>query len=165
MDWFEWILSSPALIALVSGLLAGGFTLAATRRETSASRALERHKFRYEIGRIAAEKRLCAYTDLAARLATAYRKKTTTDWEKKEWVAPLHEAKNFYYDHRFYFSVDLGRAFRDVAEGLGLDYPKREVLEKNLNAFFDVVRRDLLLADLEESAYRAVKAAVAERDA
>ena len=162
LDSLVALFSSPFLVALVSGLLAGGFTLAATRRETKASRALERHRFRYEIGRMAAERRLGAYVELAALLATAYRKKTTTDWEKKEWVSPLHDAKNFYYDHRFFFSPECGGAFRSLADGLGMDHPKRDILEQNLNSFLDVVRRDLLLADLEESAYRAVKAAAAK---
>lgn len=160
MSGLEEFLSSPALIALVSGLVTGGFTLLATRREAGASRALERHRFRYEIGRMAAERRLLAYIELAAKLATAYRKKTTTDWEKKEWVTPLHDAKNFYYDNRFFFSSRLGLRFRDVASSLGLEHPKKELLEQHLNEFFSVVRTDLLLEDLEHSAYRAIKAAV-----
>lgn len=158
------VLSSPVLIALISGLMAGGFTLAATRRSTDASRSLERHKFRYEIGRMAAEKRLAAYVMLAAMVSEAYRKKTTLDWALKEWVVPLNDAKNYYYDNRFYFSRELGAAFRDVSKSLQAEYPKKEVLELNLNSFFHVVRSDLLLADLEESAQRAVKAAVAMPD-
>jgi hypothetical protein len=158
------ILRSPVVVALVSGLLAGGFTLWATRRNTAASRSLERHRFRYEIGRMAAEKRLDAYCRLAGLVSEAYRKKTTLDWKLKEWVAPVNAAKNFYYDNRYYFSAALGGAFRDVAKGLQHEHPSRDKLEQDLNAFFRAVRDDLLLADLEESAQRAVKAAVAFPD-
>ncbi len=159
MDYLEVIVSSPALVALFSGLAAGMFTLAATRRQSKASRSLERHRFRYEIGRMAAERRLSAYIELAELVADAYRKKTTTDWEKKEWVAPLNDAKNYYYDHRFFFSKRLGSTFRAIVKGLGMDAPKREILETNLNDFFTAVREDLLLGDLEASAARAIKAA------
>ena len=122
---------------------------------------LEKHRFRYEIGRMAAERRLCAYIELAERVADAYRKKTTTDWEKREWVAPLNSAKNYFYDHRFFFSRALGSAFRAVSKSLQADAPKKEILETNLNDFFRAIREDLLLDDLEASATRAIKAAVA----
>jgi hypothetical protein len=163
MDVVE-ILKSPAVVALISGLLAGGFTLAATRRTTDASRSLERHKFRYEIGRMTAERRLDGYCTLAALVSTAYRKKTTTDWSLKEWVAPLYDAKNYYYDNRYYFSTALGTAFREVSKDLQHEHPNRDRLEQHLNAFFRAVRADLLLADLEESAQHAIKAAAAMPD-
>ena len=158
------ILSSPVLVALVAGLMAGGFTLAATRRNTEASRSLERHKFRYEIGRMTAERRLEAYCALASKVSEAYRKKTTIDWNLMEWVEPLNHAKNYFYDNRYYFSGDLGNAFRNVAKGLAHEHPNRDRLEESLNAFFHAVKADLLLGDLEESAQRAIKAAVALPD-
>ena len=53
---------------------------------------------------------------------------------------------------------DNAKAFGEVAGSLGIEFPKRDILEKNLNGFFSVVRDDLLLRDLAESVQRAVEA-------
>jgi hypothetical protein len=147
-------------VGVFGAIIGGIFTLVATRMTGQSSRALERHKFRYEIGRIAAEKRLQAYIDLAAHACLAYRKRFSTDWSTGEWKDSYHLFANYYYDNRFFFSQSLGESFGNLKQSLNVEYPKREIVEQHLNAFFDTVSADLLLADLEESARRAVKAAV-----
>ncbi len=158
---------SPLAIILagVAGAFIGGvFTLIATRMTSRSSRSLERHKFRYEIGRMAAEKRLQAYIDLASLACAAYRKRFSCDWATGEWKDTCHTFFNYYYDNRFFFSQRLGEAFGTLRQSLNVEYPKREIVEQHLNVFFDTVSADLLLSDLEESARRAVKAAVSLPD-
>ena len=159
---------STVLAAILSGaagaVIGGVFTLVATRRAGMSSRSLERHKFRYEIGRITAEKRLEAYIALASLACCAYRTRFSTDWETGEWKQSYHEFVNYFYDNRYFFSRSLGEAFGRLKESLSLDFPKRDIAEEHLNAFYEVVRDDLLLSDLEESARRAVEAAVEAPD-
>ena len=106
MEWKE-ILASPAVVAIVSGILAGAFALLGAWAQSRSGREVERHRFRHDIGALTAQERLRAHVEIARKLTEAYRKKMNQDGDPRK---ALNDAKNFYYDNRFFFSSELGKA-------------------------------------------------------
>jgi len=145
-------------VALATGLVSIVSGMIGARIQRSHGRELERDRFRHDIASRTAEARLTVHTELAAKVADAYRKTINRGGDHNH---PLDSAKNYYYDNRFFFSRDLGNAFRSISKSLAVKNPNKQVLEENLNTFFNVIRDDLLLKDLSESVSRAVSTAKA----
>lgn len=139
-----------ALIGMVTALIA---VWIGAKLQRGQGREVERDRFRHDVASQTAEERLKAYVELAKKVALAYRTKVNAQSGAQ---TALDEAKNFYYDNRFFFSNTAGSAFREAEESLSLPTPSRDILTKNLNDFYNTVREDLLLRDLAESVQRAV---------
>jgi hypothetical protein len=156
----EGILASPAVLTAVAGLLSIISAFVGARIQRGIGRQIERDRFRHDIAAKTAEMRLTAHKELASLLAQAYR-------DKRNSAAPapnsLNTFKNYYYENRYFFSNELGDAFRLVKESLSIAACDFAVLEQNVNAFFNVLRNDLLLRELSESVHRAVTSSKPKR--
>lgn len=147
------VLESPVLLAGITGAVSilSGIVGAAIQR--GVGKEVERDRFRHDIACKTTETRLGVHVDLASALAEAYRDKRNcaASAQKK-----LDDFKNFYYDHRYFFSPQLGTAFRDVVKSLSHERCDPNILEDNVNTFFNAIRDDLLLPELSQSVSRAV---------
>jgi hypothetical protein len=148
--------SSTIAVAVAAAVSLIGVMLGA-RLQRGHQRELERDRFRHEIASLAAAERMTVYTALSSKVTAAYRAKQKSTGPDKQLV---HEAEDYFYDHRFFFSPTLGDKFNEISRSLRVQAANRDILEANLNAFLDAVRDDLLLSDLA----RYVRTAVTQAD-
>lgn len=148
------VLETPSAIAAVTGTASLLSVIAGAVIQRGIGKDVERDRFRHDIACRTADVRLTAHKDLTLVVSKAYRDKRNCSSDAQQ---ALLDAKNFYYDNRYFFSPQLGTAFMDVAKSLALARCDTTILENNMNAFFNCVRDDLLLRDLSASVSRAIR--------
>jgi hypothetical protein len=108
-------------------------------------REVERHRFRHEIGHVAARERMTAYMKLGELATRTYRKTMGGgDWKDPQVVAAAlgarNEAKNYFYDHHYFFSS--AAVPTAASTSVGDDRGDRPTMEKAFREFDSAIALD-----------------------